>query len=77
MVWTNGAIFKPEWYRKYIFPRYQKLWRPLKEAEIKVLLCSDGNFTKFVDDVAAAGADGSVFEPPADLEYIVSRYGKR
>ena len=27
----------------------------LKEAGIKVLFCSDGNYTEFVDDVAAAG----------------------
>ncbi|MFH1903668.1 MAG: uroporphyrinogen decarboxylase family protein [Candidatus Omnitrophota bacterium] len=76
MVWTKGAIFKPEWYRKYIFPRYQKLWQPLKEAGIKVLFCSDGNFTEFIDDVAAAGADGFIFESLTDLEYIVSKYGK-
>ncbi len=77
MVWTKGAIFKPEWYRKYIFPRYQKLWRPLKEADIKVLFCSDGNFTEFIDDVAAAGADGFIFEPLTDLQYVASKYGKR
>ena len=76
MVWTNGAIFKPEWYRKYLFPRYQKLWRPLKDAGIKVLFCSDGNFTEFIDDVAAAGADGFIFEPLTNLESIVSKYGK-
>jgi len=76
MVWTKGAIFKPEWYRKYIFPRYKKLWQPLKEAGIKVLFCSDGNFTEFIDDVAAAGADGFIFEPTTDLQRIASKYGK-
>ena len=76
MVWSEGAIFNPEWYRKYIFPRYQKLWRPLKEAGIKILFCSDGNFTEFIDDIAAAGADGFMFEPMTDLEYIAAKYGK-
>ncbi len=76
MVWTSGAIFNPEWYRRYLFPRYQKLWQPLKEKGIKVLFCSDGNFTQFIDDIAAAGADGFIFEPLTSLELIVQRYGK-
>ncbi len=76
MVWTNGAIFHPEWYRKHIFPRYRKLWQPLKEKGIKVIFCSDGNFTEFVDDIANAGADGFIFEPLTSLELIVERYGK-
>ncbi|OIN98038.1 hypothetical protein AUJ66_01700 [Candidatus Desantisbacteria bacterium CG1_02_38_46] len=76
MVWTQGAIFKPEWYRKYIFPRYKKLWQPLKEKGIKVIFCSDGNFTEFIDDIAQAGADGFIFEPLTDLELVVKKYGK-
>ncbi|GAH04234.1 unnamed protein product, partial [marine sediment metagenome] len=31
IVWTQGAVFHPDWYRKYIFPRYKKLWKPFKE----------------------------------------------
>ena len=76
IVWTSGAVFHPDWYRKYIFPRYKRLWAPLKEAGTKVLFCSDGNFTEFVDDIAEAGADGFIFEPTTDLGYIVERYGK-
>ena len=76
MVWSNGAIFNPEWYRKYIFPRYKKLWSVLKEKGIKVLFCSDGNFTEFIDDIAQAGADGFIFEPLTDLETVVKKYGR-
>jgi len=76
MVWTEGAFIHPSWYRKYIFPRYKKLWEPLKEKGIKVLFCSDGDFTEFVDDLAEAGADGFIFEPLTSLDYIVERYGK-
>lgn len=74
MVWTEGAIFRPEFYRNYIFPRYKELWRPLKEKGIKVLFCSDGNFTEFVDDIVWAGADGFIFEPLTSLEYIAEKY---
>ncbi|MCM8829633.1 MAG: hypothetical protein NC824_01345 [Candidatus Omnitrophica bacterium] len=76
MVWSEGAIFHPDWYRKYVFPRYKKLWQPLKEKGIKVLFCSDGNFTEFVDDIADAGADGFIFEPLTSLEYVVEKYGR-
>lgn len=75
IVWTQGAVFHPNWYRKYIFPRYRKLWSILKQAGKKVLFCSDGDFTEFVDDIAEAGADGFIFEPLTDLHYIVERYG--
>jgi len=76
MVWTSGAIFNPEWYRKYVFPRYKKLWQPLKEKGIKVIFCSDGDYTEFIDDIAQAGADGFIFEPMTSLELIVQKYGK-
>lgn len=76
IVWTAGAVFHPQWYRKYVFPRYSKLWSVLKDAGKKVLFCSDGDFTEFVDDIADAGADGFVFEPLTSLEYIAERYGR-
>jgi len=46
------------------------------EAGKIVLFCSDGNWTMFVDDIAAAGADGFIFEPMTDLDHAVERYGK-
>ncbi|HHV62165.1 MAG TPA: hypothetical protein GXX51_05950 [Firmicutes bacterium] len=76
IVWSSGPVFHPDWYRKYIFPRYEKLWAPLKEAGIKVLYCSDGNFDAFVDDIVRAGADGFIFEPITSLERIAEKYGK-
>jgi len=76
IVWTEGAIFHPEWYRKYVFPKFKKLWNVLKDAGKIVLFCSDGNFTEFVDDIADAGADGFIFEPLTDLKYIVEKYGR-
>ena len=75
IVWTSGAVFHPDWYRKYIFPKYKHLWKPLKENGIKVLFCADGDFTEFVDDIAEAGADGFIFEPATSLDSVVERYG--
>jgi len=76
IVWTSGAVFHPEWYRKYVFPRHKKLWAPLREAGKKVLFCSDGDFTEFVDDLVEAGADGFIFEPLTNLEYVARKYGR-
>jgi hypothetical protein len=76
MVWTQGAFMHPDFYRRAIFPRYKKIWDVLREAGKIVLFCSDGDFTEFVDDIAAAGASGFIFEPLTDLDYVVERYGK-
>jgi len=76
MVWTEGPFMDPAFYRRAIFPRYAKLWKVLKEVGKKVLFCSDGNFTMFIDDLADAGADGFIFEPLTSLERVVACYGK-
>ncbi|MCX5758854.1 MAG: hypothetical protein NTU83_10195 [Candidatus Hydrogenedentes bacterium] len=76
MVWTEGPFMDPAFYRRVIFPRYRRLWKVLKEAGKKVLFCSDGDFTMFVDDLADVGADGFIFEPLTSLERVVEGYGK-
>lgn len=76
IAWASGPVFAPAWMRQFIFPRLKRLWAPLREAGVKVLFCSDGNFTEFVDDLAEAGAEGFIFEPLTDLKYIVERYGQ-
>ena len=76
MVWTGGPFIHPDFYREVIFPRYKALWKVLREAGKKVLYCSDGTWVEFVDDIAAAGADGFIFEPSNNLDIITERYGK-
>lgn len=76
MVWTEGPFMDPAFYRRVIFPRYAELWRVLKRAGKKILYCSDGNWTMFLDDIASAGADGFIFEPLVSLDIAVSRFGQ-
>jgi hypothetical protein len=76
MVWTAGPFISPEFYRGVIFPIYKELWKPLKKAGKKVLFCSDGTFDMFMEDIAACGADGFIFEPTNNLDYIVEKFGK-
>jgi len=76
IVWTSGAIFHPEWYRKYVFPNYRKFFKPLIDSDKKVMFTSDGNYTEFIDDIANCGVHGFVMEPTTDMRYIAEKYGK-
>jgi hypothetical protein len=76
IVWATGPSFNPAWYRKYIFPNYRRFYLPLLEAGKKVIFVSDGNYTCFINDLAAAGTSGFFFEPLTDLRLLVERYGQ-
>lgn len=76
IVWTSGPFIHPDWYRKYIFPNYNKMFAPLIEAGKTILYTSDGNFTPFIDDIAATKVNGFVMEPTTDMAYIAKNYGK-
>lgn len=74
-VWTSGAFLHPNLYRRILIPRYAEIWRLVHEAGKRVLFCSDGNYLEFADDIAAAGADGFIFEPCMDFGAMVDRFG--
>lgn len=74
-VWTEGAFVNPEIYRSVIIPGFAEMWKPLHAAGKKVLFISDGNFSEFAEDLAAAGADGFFFEPMQSFEFMVERFG--
>ena len=76
IVWISGPFTNPSWYRKYVFPNYEKLFEPLHKAGKKILYTSDGTYTQFADDIAACGINGFVMEPTTDMEYIAKRFGK-
>ncbi|MBN2557482.1 MAG: hypothetical protein JXB33_01865 [Clostridia bacterium] len=76
LVWTAGPFIHPDWYRKFVFPNIKKNLAPLKEAGKKIMFTSDGNFNKFITDIADCGVDGFIFEPITDLKAIADRYGK-
>lgn len=76
IVWTSGAVFHPDWYRKYVLPNLAKLYRPSIEAGKTVIYVGDGDYTQFVDDIAKAGVHGFFFESYLDLKYMTETYGK-
>jgi hypothetical protein len=76
MVWTEGPFMHPDVYRQVIFPLYREMWVNLKKAGKKIIYCSDGTFDMFMPDLAAAGADGFLFEPTNNFDYAVENFGQ-
>lgn len=76
MVWTQGAIFHPDWYRTYVFPNYRKLIAPLLDAGKRILFTSDGTYTDFFDDIVQCGFHGVVLEPTNDMAAFAEKYGQ-
>jgi len=76
IVWTEGAFIHPDWYKKYIFPNYKKMFKPVIESGKKILYTSDGNYTEFIDDIANCGVNCFVLEPLTDMQYVADKYGK-
>jgi len=60
IVWTSGPILRPDWYREYVFPNYEKYLRPMLDSGKKILFTSDGDYTEFIDDIADCGVHGFV-----------------
>ena len=76
IAWTSGPFAHPDWYREFVFPNYKKYIQPLLDSGKRVLFTSDGDYTKFIDDIAEAGFHGFVMEPSTDMAYIGQKYGK-
>ncbi len=74
--WTSGAFLPPAWYREYVFPNYRRFFAPLRESGKIIVFTSDGDYTQFIDDIVAAGANAFCFEPTTDMAYFAERYGR-
>ena len=76
IVWTEGPFVSPDWYRRFIFPNYKKMFAPIIESGKILAYCSDGAYTMFVDDLVDCGVNGFILEPTTDMQYIADNYGK-
>jgi len=74
--WTSGPVAHPDWYRKYIFPRYKELWKPVLDSGKKLLFTSDGTYDMFFDDIVDCGANSLVMEPTNNMKQFADKYGK-
>ncbi len=72
---AQGQVFRMDWYEKYIFPRYKKLFFKAKSKGKKVIFVADGKMDAFFDALKDCGVDGVMFESPAtDFEKILSAF---
>ena len=72
---TRGLVFSPQWYRKYILPRYEEILDPIKSAGKKIMFVSDGNYTALIDDLIAVGVEALFCDQYVDIDWVLSRYG--
>jgi hypothetical protein len=74
----RGPVFAPGWYERYIFPRYQDLWRPVKGRGKKLIFVADGNMGPLLSELRQTGVDGVMLENPAtDFERILAEFSDR
>jgi len=76
IVWTSGAFINPEWYRRYVFPNYMKMFDRIRQNKKIIVYTSDGDYTEFIDDIAGCGVNCFVMEPMTDMAYFAEKYGK-
>lgn len=70
----SGPVADPQWYRKYIYPQYEKIFAPIKEKGKKVILTSDGDITKLAPDLAGI-YDGFIFESSTPFDFMLENFG--
>jgi len=76
-----GPMVDPRLYRRYLFPLYKEIWRPIKERGIKLMFVSDGDYTLLMDDLVEAGVEGFHIEwdprfSHETVEALVKKYGQ-
>jgi uroporphyrinogen decarboxylase len=74
----RGLVFSPEWYRRRLFPLYERLLQPIKARPgMKTIFVSDGNYAPVADDLIALGFDGLVVNSGMELGPIARRLGPK
>ncbi len=72
---TRGLVFSPDWYRREIFPRYERILEPARQANKIIVFVSDGRFEELIPDLIALGINGIQIDTSNDLETTLQRYG--
>lgn len=74
---AKNLTFSPDFLRKHLFPRYKRLFAPIKEKNIPLLAITDGNFLEVAPDYVEAGADGFYVDRPSlDLVELIKICGE-
>ena len=74
---TNGPVFSPDFYDKYIFSRYDWIMEPVIKAGKKLVFVIDGNIDIFLERLLEFPIAGIMYENPATpYEKILETWGK-
>ena len=74
---TRGLVFSPAWYRRELFPRYERILAPALRVGKTLVFTSDGRFEELIDDLFSLGFHAVMFDHTNDLAGILSRHGER
>jgi hypothetical protein len=73
---TRGVFMQPEWYRRYVFPWYRRIFETIHEGGKKALYISDGNYLPVLDDLLETGTDGLYIESTSmEPKVVMQRAG--
>jgi hypothetical protein len=74
---TTGPVFPPEFYEKWIFPRYPWIMEPVAKAGKKLIFVTDGNCDAFLKRLLDFPIAGIMFENPATpYERVLETWGE-
>ncbi|MDK3159945.1 uroporphyrinogen decarboxylase family protein [Kamptonema cortianum] len=74
---NRGTITSPKWLRKNIFPRYERLFKMIKDTGRIHIFMTDGDYKAVAEDLAALGPDGYFIDPPCvDPVWLSNVVGK-
>lgn len=73
----SGLVFRPAWYREYLYPLYEYLLEPLfADPSIRVAFVSDGDYSAALPDLASLGFHGFFINPNMSLADAARAYGR-
>jgi hypothetical protein len=73
----TGPVFRPAFYEKYIFPRYEWIMQPVVKAGKKLVFVCDGNMDAFLERLLELPISGIMYENPAtSYERVLETWGK-
>ena len=72
---STGPVVSAQWYRKYIWPQYEKIFAPIRAARKPVIYTSDGDLRKLSHDIAPL-VDGFIFEPSTPAGFMIEQFGR-
>jgi hypothetical protein len=74
---VSGPIFDPGWYAQEIFPLYDEIWQPLRDANIPFIFASDGKIDDLIPGISPLGPAGFFLDDMVDFEAVAQKVGEK